>query len=102
MLARRRSGARRHLKLPVAKTNRVARARLGRLVVAVRDTLTEAIAKGGSSVRDYVDSNGESGSFQLDYYVYGREGEPCRVCGAPIRAVRLGSRASYYCPRCQR
>jgi len=70
--------------------------------VAVRDTLTEAIAKGGSSVRDYVDSNGESGSFQLDYYVYDREGQPCRVCGRPIRVLRLGGRATYYCPFCQR
>jgi formamidopyrimidine-DNA glycosylase len=87
---------------PVRAANRVARARLARLVVAVRDTLTEAIAKGGSSVRDYVDSNGESGSFQLDYYVYGREGEPCRVCGRPIRMLRLGGRATYYCPSCQR
>ncbi len=87
---------------PDRAANRVARARLARLVVAVRDTLTEAIAKGGSSVRDYVDSRGESGSFQLDYYVYGREGEPCRVCGRPIRALRLGGRATYYCPFCQR
>ncbi len=87
---------------PGRAANRVARAGLARLVVAVRDTLTEAIAKGGSSLRDYVDSRGEPGNFQLDYYVYGREGEPCRVCGAPIRAVRLGGRATYYCPRCQR
>ena len=47
--------------------------------------LTEAIAKGGSTLRDYVDSRGEPGYFQLDYFVYGREGEPCRVCGTPIR-----------------
>jgi formamidopyrimidine-DNA glycosylase len=87
---------------PDRAANRVARARLAHLVVAVRETLTEAIAKGGSSVRDYVDSRGESGSFQLDYYVYGREGEPCRICDRPIRAVRLGARASYYCPFCQR
>ena len=87
---------------PDRAANRVARARLAHLVVAVRDTLTEAIAKGGSSVRDYVDSNGESGSFQLDYYVYGREGEPCRVCGRPIRVLRLGGRATYYCRFCQR
>lgn len=87
---------------PDRAANRVGRARLARLVDAVRATLTEAIAKGGSSLRDYVDSRGEPGNFQLDYYVYGREGEPCRVCGAPIRAFRSGGRATYYCPHCQR
>ena len=47
-------------------------------------------------MRDYVDSDGEPGYFQLDYFVYGREGEPCRVCGASIRALRQGGRATYY------
>jgi formamidopyrimidine-DNA glycosylase len=87
---------------PDRAANRVGRARLARLAMAVRDTLAEAIAKGGSTLRDYVDSRGEPGYFQLDYYVYGRKGEPCRICGTPIRASRLGSRATYYCIRCQR
>jgi formamidopyrimidine-DNA glycosylase len=87
---------------PDRAANRVGRARLARLVDAVRDTLTEAIAKGGSTVRDYVGSRGEPGYFQLGSYVYDRKGEPCRVCGALIRAVRLGGRSTYYCPRCQR
>jgi formamidopyrimidine-DNA glycosylase len=87
---------------PTAPANRVSAARLGRLLVEVRATLTEAIAKGGSTLRDYVDSRGAPGYFQLDYYVYGREGLPCRVCGTAIRAVRMGGRASTYCPRCQR
>ena len=63
---------------------------------------TDAIAKGGSTLRDYVDSRGEPGYFQLDYFVYGRRGLPCRVCGAAIREIRQGGRATYYCPRCQR
>jgi formamidopyrimidine-DNA glycosylase len=87
---------------PDRAANRVGLTRLARLVMAVRDTLAEAIAKGGSSLRDYVDSRGEPGSFQLDYYVYGRKGEPCRICGTPIRMNRLGGRATYYCIRCQR
>jgi formamidopyrimidine-DNA glycosylase len=87
---------------PDRAANRIGRARLGRLTLAVRDTLAEAIAKGGSTLRDYVDSRGEPGSFQLDYYVYGRKGEPCRICGTPIRMKRLGNRATYYCVRCQR
>jgi len=87
---------------PALPAKRVSRARLARLVDAVRSVLTEAIAKGGSTLRDYVDASGEPGYFQLDYFVYGREGEPCRVCGAPIRMRRLGGRASFHCPRCQR
>jgi formamidopyrimidine-DNA glycosylase len=86
---------------PTIGAHRVTRARLSRLVDEVRATLSEAIAKGGSTLRDYVDTDGEPGYFQLDYYVYGRGGEPCRVCGTPVRAVRQGGRASYYCPRCQ-
>jgi formamidopyrimidine-DNA glycosylase len=86
---------------PTRAANRLSRERMGRLVVAVRQTLTEAIAKGGSTLRDYVDSEGEPGYFQLEYNVYGREGLPCRVCGEPIRATRQGGRATYYCRRCQ-
>jgi formamidopyrimidine-DNA glycosylase len=87
---------------PDRAAHRVGRVRLERLAMAVRDTLAEAIAKGGSTLRDYVDSRGEPGYFQLDYYVYGRRGEPCRICGTPIRMSRLGGRATYYCIRCQR
>jgi formamidopyrimidine-DNA glycosylase len=87
---------------PTTKANRVSLARMGKLVEAVRETLIEAIAKGGSTLRDYVDSRGEPGRFQLDYYVYDRAGEACRTCATRIRVVRLGGRASYYCPACQR
>jgi formamidopyrimidine-DNA glycosylase len=87
---------------PTTPARKVSRPRLARLVEGVRAVLTEAIAKGGSTLRDYVDARGEPGYFQLDYFVYGRAGEPCRVCGRTIRERRLGGRASYYCPRCQR
>jgi formamidopyrimidine-DNA glycosylase len=87
---------------PRRAARRVSRPQLARLVDAVRATLADAIAKGGSTLRDYVDSRGEPGSFQLEYYVYGREHEPCRVCGAAIRSIRQGGRASSYCPHCQR
>jgi formamidopyrimidine-DNA glycosylase len=87
---------------PTIAAHRIARVRLGRLVSEVRSTLSDAIAKGGSTLRDYVDSQGEPGYFQLDYFVYGREGEPCRVCATPIRCLRQGGRASYFCPHCQR
>ena len=86
---------------PATPAGRISRPRLARLVTAVRDVLAEAIAKGGSTLRDFVDSRGEPGSFQLGYRVYGRAGLPCRVCRTPIRATRLGQRASFHCPRCQ-
>ena len=87
---------------PTRPANRIARARFERLVAAVQETLTEAIAKGGSTLRDYVDSAGEPGYFQLVYFVYGRTGEPCRVCGTTVRSTRLGGRSTTYCHACQR
>jgi formamidopyrimidine-DNA glycosylase len=76
--------------------------RADRLAAAVREVLTEAIAAGGSSLRDYVQSNGELGNFQNDFRVYDRAGEPCRGCGAPIRRTVQGGRATFFCVRCQR
>ena len=87
---------------PATPANRVSRARLARLVDEVRATLSAAIAKGGSTLRDYVDSDGEPGYFQLEHFVYGRAGLPCRVCGAQIKTRRQGGRATMYCPVCQR
>jgi len=87
---------------PTTPAGRLSRPKLARLVDAVRAVLAEAIAKGGSTLRDYVDSTGEPGYFQLDYNVYGREGEACRACGATIRMRRQGQRATFYCPACQR
>ncbi|HEU4610611.1 MAG TPA: bifunctional DNA-formamidopyrimidine glycosylase/DNA-(apurinic or apyrimidinic site) lyase [Casimicrobiaceae bacterium] len=86
---------------PTVPAGRVSRARLEGLVASVREVLVEAIAKGGTTLRDYVDSDGREGYFQLDHFVYGRDGLPCRVCGVPVRVVRLGQRSSFYCPRCQ-
>lgn len=87
---------------PTRAAGRLSRARLAGLVDAVRRTLSEALDKGGSTLRDYVDSAGEPGSFQLEYAVYGREGLPCPACGTPIRSVRQGQRSTFYCPGCQR
>ena len=87
---------------PTVPARRVSRTRIARLVTAVRQVLAEAIDKGGSTLRDYVDARGEPGEAQLGYFAYGRAGEPCKGCGTPIRVKRLGGRASFYCPRCQR
>jgi formamidopyrimidine-DNA glycosylase len=86
---------------PTTRANKVSRPRLARLVDEVRAVLAEAIAKGGSTLRDYVDAAGAPGSFQLDSFVYGREGEPCRNCGTAIRHRKIGARASFFCPVCQ-
>ena len=64
--------------------------------------LQEAIRLGGSSISDYVDSEGQEGFFQLKHRVYGRDGEPCRKCGTPIKRVVIAGRSSHYCPKCQK
>lgn len=87
---------------PTRGADTLTRPACGRLAAAVRATLEEAIAAGGSSMRDFVHADGGPGGFQLRWAVYGREGEPCRNCGAAIRALRLGQRSTYYCPACQR
>ncbi len=87
---------------PRARADRLSRERCARLVTAVKETLVAAIAAGGSSLRDFVHSDGSSGYFQQHYYVYDRATLPCRVCGAEIRVARLGQRSTFYCSACQR
>jgi formamidopyrimidine-DNA glycosylase len=86
---------------PRLRAGRLSRERCARLVEAVRKTLIAAIAAGGSTLRDFVHSDGTAGYFQQNYYVYDRAALPCRVCGAKIRVARLGQRSSYYCVTCQ-
>jgi len=76
--------------------------RLERLVPAIKNTLAAAIDAGGSSLRDFIQSDGSSGYFQQQYFVYGRSGEPCRVCGRPVRSLRQGQRTSFFCAGCQK
>lgn len=87
---------------PATPAGRLSGARCERLAEAVRVTLAAAIERGGSTLRDFVGSNGESGYFQLDCHVYDRAGLPCRVCGAPVRHLVQGQRSTYFCARCQR
>lgn len=72
------------------------------LVAAIKKVLAAAIAAGGSSLRDYVATDGELGYFQLQTRAYDRAGLPCKVCGTPIRRTVQGQRATFYCPTCQR
>ena len=80
---------------------RISRDRYQKLVKAVRKTLRQAISAGGSSLRDFVDCDGNLGDFQLHCQVYGRGGKPCEACGTRIRQLKQGQRSSFYCPRCQ-
>jgi formamidopyrimidine-DNA glycosylase len=87
---------------PRTAAGRVSSARCERLVRAVRETLRDALDAGGSSLRDFVHSDGSRGYFQQRYFVYDRAGAPCRVCGAAVRRIVQGQRSTWYCPECQR
>jgi formamidopyrimidine-DNA glycosylase len=68
----------------------------------VRDVLARAVAKGGSTLRDFSNADGQAGYFQLEAMVYGRAGQPCRVCGGAIKSIHQGQRATYFCQSCQK
>jgi formamidopyrimidine-DNA glycosylase len=87
---------------PKLAAHRLGPARCDRLAAAIRDVLGEAIAVGGSTLRDFVGADGAEGYFMLDAFVYERAGQPCRVCGNAIARLVQGQRATYYCRRCQR
>ena len=76
--------------------------RAERLVPAIRDVLTKAIAKGGSTLRDYVQASGELGYFQHEFSVYGREGQPCASCAKPVSRLVQAGRSTFFCSNCQR
>jgi len=86
---------------PSTRAGRLSLERCAKLVAEVKQTLKEAIRAGGSSLRDFVQSDGSPGYAQRDYRVYGRTGEPCRQCRTPIRRVVMGQRATFFCPQCQ-
>ncbi len=87
---------------PKTAARKLSRARCDKLAAAVRTILSRAIRAGGSSLRDYVQSDGSLGCFQVQSAVYDRAGEPCQTCKAPIRQIVQGARSTYYCTRCQR
>lgn len=87
---------------PKLPARRLGPARCERLAAAIREVLSEAIALGGSTLRDFVGADGAEGYFMLDAFVYERAGEPCRVCGTTVTRIVQGQRATYYCRRCQR
>jgi formamidopyrimidine-DNA glycosylase len=86
---------------PTCAGGSVSLDRLKRLVAAIHDVLAEAIAAGGSSLKDFVSPDGELGYFSKTFAVYDREGKPC-VCGGTVKRIVQGGRSTFYCPRCQR
>jgi len=87
---------------PSRAAGRVSERRYQGLAQSVRDILSEAIAAGGTTLRDYVQSGGEPGGYSIQLDVYGRQGEPCHYCGALIRRAVCGQRSTFWCPHCQR
>lgn len=87
---------------PQKRSNTLTAAQCKTLVEAIRQTLTEAIAAGGSTLRDYQHSNGQLGYFQHNFKVYGRAGQPCPTCGTAIAKITQAQRSTFFCPHCQK
>jgi len=87
---------------PRTRCDRISLPRCERLLAALRETLARALELGGSTLRDFSDAHGMAGEFQSEALVYGREGQPCRRCGAPLRRIVQAQRSTYFCAGCQR
>jgi len=87
---------------PRVRARRLSAARCALLAEKIRETLELALLAGGSTLRDYVASDGQAGYFQNQFLVYGRAGEPCLRCGTPIKGTRQGQRSTFFCPKCQK
>ncbi|MEO6687606.1 MAG: bifunctional DNA-formamidopyrimidine glycosylase/DNA-(apurinic or apyrimidinic site) lyase [Dokdonella sp.] len=87
---------------PKRAAGSVSRERYARLAVEVKRILAYAIKRGGTTLRDFISPDGVPGYFEQELFVYGRAGQPCKVCATPIKTSVLGQRSTFYCPRCQR
>ncbi|QWD68190.1 bifunctional DNA-formamidopyrimidine glycosylase/DNA-(apurinic or apyrimidinic site) lyase [Polynucleobacter sp. VK25] len=87
---------------PVKAAGKLTRPQCSRLAMAVRSILKKAIAAGGSSLKDFVNSDGDPGHFMVQTKVYDRKGLPCKVCKTPIHQIVQGQRSTYFCPQCQK
>lgn len=87
---------------PTLKASKISKPRAVLLHTAIRQVLAEAVTKGGTTLRDFSNAQGEQGHFQLDAMVYDRAGLPCRRCDLPIRRIVQGQRSTFYCPQCQK
>jgi formamidopyrimidine-DNA glycosylase len=86
---------------PTTRAARISKPRAFKLHQAIRTVLASAVEKGGSSLRDFSNAQGQNGYFQLEANVYDRAGLPCRVCASPIKRLVQGQRSTFFCPTCQ-
>lgn len=87
---------------PTTRASSISKPRAALLHRAIRQVLTQAVTKGGSTLKDFTNAHGEAGHFQLDAQVYNRAGLPCRICGTLVKTVRQGQRSTFYCTSCQK
>jgi len=87
---------------PHREAGKISRASYQALADAVKTILHYAIERGGTTLRDFLNADGAPGYFEQELFVYGREGQACKVCGKPIQDLRMGNRASAWCKKCQK
>lgn len=87
---------------PLSKANHLSDKSIKKLVMSIKETLSEAVTLGGSTIRSYLNSQGQMGMFQQKLNVYGREGEPCKTCGTELIKLRVAGRGTHICPTCQK
>jgi formamidopyrimidine-DNA glycosylase len=87
---------------PNTHADRISAIRMEKLAAAIRAVLTDAIREGGTTLRDFLNSDGEPGYFRQRLFVYDRKGEPCRICGNSISHSVIAQRSTFWCPKCQR
>ena len=87
---------------PKRKAGNISKTRYEKLAAAIKQVLQLALAKGGTTLRDFVNGNGEPGYFRVELNVYEHAGQPCRNCNSMIKVIRTGQRSTFYCPACQR
>ncbi len=87
---------------PTVRASKLSKPRAARLHQAVKQVLARAVVRGGSTLRDFSNADGEAGHFQLEAMVYARAGEACKICATPIKTLRQGQRSTFFCPVCQK
>ncbi|WP_406589122.1 DNA-formamidopyrimidine glycosylase [Bacillus atrophaeus] len=87
---------------PETKANQLSAKKIKKLHEEIKNTLQEAIDAGGSTVRSYINSQGEIGKFQLRHFVYGKKDKPCKTCGTMISKIVVGGRGTHFCAKCQK